>query len=377
CLARSLEGATRMTRKLRLAFGRLNQETNALSPVATTMDDFARVHLVEGPALLARCGRGETEAEGFLKDGELSGFVQACARHNDIELLPLASAWAVPGGPLTGACFDDVTERLLAPLREALPVDGVYLCLHGAMGVEGLVEPEGELLRRVRALVGPQVPVVVSFDLHGNVTREVMAGCNALVAYATNPHRDHARTGARAARLLVDAARREVTLTTAWRSLPMILGGGTTLDFLRPLSRIFRRMRQLERRGVVLSASLCTVHPWNAHPELGWSVVVVTDGDLEKAERVVDELAELAWSARHALPPSFLGPVDAIARAHAARVRRKLGVVVLADASDVVTAGAYGENTALLRALLENAQGLVCYHPIRDAEAVASFTGST
>lgn len=150
----------------------------------------------------------------------------------------------------------------------------------------------------------------------------------------------------------------------------MILGGGATLDFLPPLAPLFRRMRQLERRGQIVSASLCTVHPWNAHPELGWSVVVVTDDDRESAERIADELAEGAWAVRHALPPRLADPREAIGKARAARVRRKLGTVVLADASDVVTAGAYGESTALLQALLEEAQGLVCYHPIRDAEVV-------
>lgn len=358
------------TRPLRFAFGRINQETNALSTVPTEKKDFAGVHLVEGEALLACCAPDQTEAEGFLKNAELSGFVRACRKSGDVDLVPLLSAWAVPGGPLTRACYEDLVEGVLAPLRRALPVDGVYLCLHGAMGVDGVVEPEGELVRRVRALVGPRVPVVVTYDLHGNVTREVMEHCDALVAYATNPHRDHASTGAKAARLLLEAAQQGKRLTTAWRSLPMILGGGTTIDLFPPLLHIFRRMRALERRGDVLNASLLTVHPWNAHPELGWSVVVVTDGDQAKAERIADELAERAWAVREQLPPKFASPEEAIAKARAAKLRRRLGAVVLADASDVVSAGAYGESTALLRTLLEKGQGLVCYHPIRDPEVV-------
>lgn len=352
----------------RLAFARINQETNALSPVATDLADFAGTHLVEGEALLRACQRDAHEVEGMFRNAELSGFVQR-AQALGCDLVPLVSAWAVPSGPLTRACFDDLCARVTRPLAQAhreQPLDGVYLCLHGAMGAQEFVETEAEIVRRVREVVGEAMPVVVTLDLHGNVTRELVARSTAIVAYATNPHRDHASCGRKAARLLCGTSRP----TMAWRSLPMLLGGGTTLDFAPPLLGIFRRMRALERSGACLSASLFTCHPWNAHPELGWSVVVVTDGDQAAAERLADELAERAWGTRHALPPKFDTPEEAIARARAARVRRTLGCVVLADASDVVSAGAPGESTALLRELVERAQGLTCYVPIRDPAVV-------
>jgi microcystin degradation protein MlrC len=357
-------------KKLRFAFGRINQETNALSPVTTEIADFRSCHLVEGAELLASCAKDRVEVQSFAKNAELSGFVQACERAGDVELVPLSSAWAVPGGPLSRACYEDVVERLLKPLRRAGPLDGLYLCLHGAMGVDGVAEPEGEIIRRARAIVGDDVPIVVTYDLHGNVTRQVMEGCSALIAYATNPHRDHKSTGAKAARMLLGAAREGVTLTTTWRSLPMLLGGGTTIDLFPPLLQIFRRMRALEKSGEILSASLLTVHPWNKHPELGWSVVVTTRGDRAKAERIADELAERAWAVRHQLPPKFETAADAIAKARAASVRRKLGAVLLADASDVVSAGAPGESTALLKTVVEKGQGMVCYVPIRDPAAI-------
>ena len=359
-----------MTR-MRLAYGRINQETNALSPVTTTFADFARTHLFEGDALTTALS--SYEVPGMFKRAELFGFVQECERRG-VDVVPLLSAWAVPSGPLSQECFDDVVGRFIAHLERAGAVDGVYLCLHGAMGVHGRKDAEGEIVRRVRAVVG-DIPVVVTYDLHGNLTREVIENVDALVAYATNPHRDHARCGAKAARILIDTVAERVKPTTAWRSLPMLLGGGTTIDLFPPLLQIFRRMRALEKRGDVMSASLLTCHPWNAHPELGWSIVVVTDGDQAKAERIADELAERAWGTRHQLPPVFESPRTAIAKARAARLRRKLGVVVLADASDVVSAGAPGESTALLEALINDAQGLVCFVPIRDPVAVDALWG--
>lgn len=352
---------------MRLAFARINQETNALSPVATELGDFARTHLLEGDALLRVCQKDGREVEGMFKNAELSGFVQH-AQSLGAQVVPLMSAWAVPSGPLTLACFDELCARITTPLAAAGPVDGVYLSLHGAMGVTGIVETEAEIVRRVREVVG-DIPVVVTLDLHGNVTRDLVARSTAIVAYATNPHRDHASTGRKAARLLCEKRKP----TVAWRSLPMLLGGGTTLDFAAPLRGIFRRMRSLERSGACLSASLFTCHPWNSHPELGWSVVVVTDNDQAGAEKLADELAERAWGTRHSLPPKFDSASEAIARARSARVRRKLGCVVLADASDVVSAGAPGESTGLLGELITNAQGLTCYVPIRDPAVVEAL----
>lgn len=359
--------------KLRLAFARINQETNALSPVKTTLKDFQAVHYFAGDELLAMCARGSMEVPSMFKNAELSGFVQLLRRMPEVELVPLLSAWATPSGPLTRACFDALCDDLCARLRQAGTIHGLYLSLHGAMGVDGMDDAEGELVRRVRAVVGDALPVVVSYDLHGNLTRAVADHVDALIAYATNPHRDHARCGARSARLLHDRVTRALRPTTAWRSLPMLLGGGTTLDFWPPLRAIFRRMRRLERRSEVLSASLLTCHPWNKNPETGWSVVVVTDGDQDKAERLADELAEAAWATRHHTPPAFVSAEQAVARARRARLRRKLGAVVLSDASDVVSAGAPGENTELLRVLVDQAQGMLCYVPLRDPALVAEL----
>lgn len=358
------------TARLRLAFARINQETNALSPVKTTLADFNAVHHFAGDELLGMCAPAAMEVPSMFKNAELSGFVQELQRRPDVELVPLLSAWATPSGPLTRECFDALCDDLCARLRAAGRLDGLYLSLHGAMGVDDLDDPEGEIVRRVRAVVGDLLPVVVTYDLHGNLTRAVVERVDALVAYATNPHRDHKRCGARAARILHDTVTKRARPTTAWRSLPMLLGGGVTLDFWPPLLAIFRRMRKLERTGAVLSASLLTCHPWNKNPETGWSIVVVTDGDQAAAERVADELAEAAWGTRHHLPPTFLSAHTAVARARAARWRRKLGAVVLSDASDVVSAGAPGENTELLRVLVEEGQGLLSYVPLRDPALV-------
>jgi microcystin degradation protein MlrC len=353
----------------RIAFARIMQETNALSPVETTLHDFESAHYVIGDALLVAATDGP-ELAGFFKRAELAGFVAAARdRRADIEPVPILSAWASSGGPLSTACFETLEARLVDGLRAAGPLDGVYLALHGAMGARAIVDPETRLARSVRAAVG-NVPLVISHDLHGNITRERIESCDALVAYQTNPHRDHFKIGRKAGTILIGTVLGEIRPVMAWRSLPMILGGGKTIDFLQPMRPVFRRMKQAERHDEVLAASTFMVHPWNDSPQLGWSTCVVTNDDPVAAEQLADELAEMCWQRRHDQPPAFSTASAAIAAARAATWRRKLGCVTISDASDVVTAGAAGDSTHLLKALIDEGRGLLTYAAVRDPAAV-------
>ena len=345
----------------KIAFARIAQESNALSPVDTTLHDFESAHYLTGDALVRAVTDGP-EVKGFFKRAELAGFARAV--RGRVEPVPVLSAWASSGGPLSKECFETLEARLVDGLRAAGPVDGVYLCLHGAMGARGIRDPETRLIHAARTVVG-QAPVVVSHDLHGNLTRARVEAADAIVGYQTNPHRDHARTGRKAGELVLDMVETGKRPATAWRSLPMILGGGKTIDFLAPMRAVFRRMRAAEKREVI-SASTFMVHPWNDDPNLGWSTYAVG----ERADAVAEQLAEMCWERRHEQPPEFPSAADAIDAARKARVRRKLGCVMMADASDVVTAGAPGDSTHLLRALLEQGAGMLAYTAVRDPQAI-------
>jgi microcystin degradation protein MlrC len=371
----------------RIAYARLSQETNALSGLPTRLEDFEKAHFLPAGRLREAVTRTGIEADGFLKNAELTGFVRgarrvARERHWEVELVPLFSAWCVPSGPLTRACFASIVERLHDELQAAGPIDGLYLCLHGAMGVSDLPldarsSPESEIVAAARAVLGDAVPVCVSLDLHANVTPALVDGADIIVAYRTNPHRDHVSVGVHAARLLLRTVVGEVRPVMTWRSLPMILGGGSTIDLLEPMRSILRRARTMEKLPGILSTSVCMCHPWNRHPELGWSVLVVADAHTTAGpaamDALADELADRCWGARHQLPTSFVTPEQAIEKVRRASFRRKIGVCVFSDASDVVTAGAPGENTALIRALVDRAQGLVTYVPLRDDLATSQL----
>lgn len=358
--------------KKRMAYARIAQESNCFSPVLTTLRDFEKQHFVDGDALEKSVRRMGVEAPGFLRNAELSGFARAMDRHADIDAVGLFSAWAVPGGPLSRECFDALVNKLTTSLTERGPFDGVMLSLHGAMNVRGLRDPDTEILRAVQR-AAPGAKIAATYDLHANMTEARVRAADISVAYHTNPHRDHVRAGRTAGDLLARTVKGTVSPVTAWRSLPMILGGGRTVDFLSPVREIFSRLKEMNATPNVLSANLFMVHPWNDDPALGWSTLVTTDGDPGLADRLADELADRAWAVRHDKPPHFPTADEAIAEARSAKLARKLGVVCFSDASDVVAAGGTGENPRLLAALLRSATDMLSYVPFRDPEAVASL----
>lgn len=355
---------------LRIAYGRIFHEANAYSPVVTERDDFERMHHLEGDALAKAATLRGTELASFMPHAELTGFVQAARVAGGVTPVPLASALAVPGGPLSRACFDWLLDNLLARLRAAGPLDGVYLALHGSMVVLGLGEaPEAVILRRVREVIGAEAGLAVSYDLHGNLSAGLVDPVDVLVAYRTNPHWDLAPTGFRAGNRLIRKLRGQLRPVHAWRKLPLVLGGGITIDFLAPMRQVFRYMRRLEKDPRVISASLFMVHPYTGAENLGWAVHVCTDGDAALANELADALADRAWAQRDAVLPPMLGVEAALDEVERSPWRHA-GPVTLVDVDDIVGAGAPGGNTHVIAALVQDDRKLKAFVPLHDPAAV-------
>lgn len=360
----------RAGRPLRIAYGRIFHEANAFSPLVTTREDFDRMHYLAGDALAAATTLGGSELVGYLAHAELTGFVQAARLAGNVTTVPLVSALAVPGGPILREAFEGIVDDLVRRLEDAGPVDGVYLALHGSMEVLGFDEaPEAYILRRVRALLGHGAMIAVSYDLHGNLTSGIVDPADIVVAYRTNPHWDLAPTGFRAGNRLIRALRGLVFPVQAWRKLPIVLGGGKTIDFLPPMRQVFRYMRRMERDPRVLAASLFMVHPYTSAENLGWAVHVCVDGDAKLAARLVDELADRVWAERDVSLPPMRTPSAAIEEV-ARSFWRHLGPVSFVDVDDIVGAGAPGGNTRIVEAILASKTALVAYVPVHDPAAV-------
>jgi microcystin degradation protein MlrC len=347
---------------LTLAVAEILTEVNSFSPITTTLRDFQAGSLVTGAEILPRAREEKLEIAGFLKAVEELG-------EGQIEVAPILKARAVPGGPVEREVYEQFKTSLVEGLRSIERLDGVYLSMHGSMGVEGVRDPEGDLLRAVREVVGVDLPIGVSFDLHANVTEERARLASFIVGYKTNPHRDHFETGYRTGEILVKTVQGRVNPVMAFNKMRLLKGGGLCMDVLRPMRKIFRAMKRMEHSSQVLCVSNFTVHLFIDDPEAGWSTVAVTDDAPELGRRLADELAEMNWAVREVKHTEPETPSRAVAIARRKWLRRRLGPVMFSDTSDNVLSGAPGESTAILKTLVEEAPDLTSYLSIRDAEA--------
>jgi microcystin degradation protein MlrC len=351
---------TESTEKKVIAIAQIQQETNIFSPIKTTLTDFKAFELNYGNEVLAV--NQKDELGGFLESVRDFGY-------GNIEVLPIIKARAISGGPIERDVYERFKKELLQGLTACNELDGIYLALHGSMGVEGLNDPEADLLQAVRAQVGAEIPIGVSFDLHANVTHKRAQLATFIVGYKTNPHRDQFKTGYSAGEILIKTVNGEVKPTMAFRKMRLLKGGGMTIDFLSPMRQIFHRMKEMERSKDVLSVSNFMVHIWLDEPEVGWSTIAVTDNNLPLAEKLADELADLDWSVRDVKHPEPVTAQEAIQLARDSWLARKFGTAVFCDVADAVGAGAPGENTWILKALIEEGSDLISYIPVRDPES--------
>ena len=341
------------------------QEVNSFSPVITTERDFQAMALRYGDEVAVEAVKEKTQLGGFLKAVEETG-------EGAVKAVPILQAKSMSGGPVDSAFYTGIKGRILDAARAQGKVDGVYLSLHGAMGVDGMFDPEGDLLAGLRAVLGPDVPIAVSFDLHANVTRRRAENADIIVGYHTNPHRDHYRTGWKAGDLLVRTMLGEIKPVMVVNKMALLKGGGINVDFLPPFRKIFSAMGRMEKKGGALSVSFFPVHLWIDEPELGYSTVAITDGDPALAEKLADEIADMAWAVRDVPQPAGNTPEEAVKIAREAGLARALGAVVFCDVSDAVGTGTPGESVWILKALMEKGSDLVSYLSLRDEKAASA-----
>ncbi len=360
-------------RPLTIAYGRIFHECCSFSPLFTERDRFESFHYYEGQALESHIRGNRHELVDILKKAELTGALETADKDGAITCVPLLSALAVPSGPISQECFAWLRERLLHSLSTMGEVDGVYIALHGSMRVDGLEEaPEAVLIADIRSVIG-DTPLAISYDLHANLSPQIVEPTTILEGFRTNPHRDLRKTGVRAMTQLAQTIREEIIPVRAWRKLPVTLGGGMTIDFFNPMRPIFRHIKKICARPDVVSAHVFMVHPYTNAEDLGWAVHVCTDGDQALAERLADELAQMAWDVRKVPLPKFRTPSQAISDLRSSRISRKLGHVSLVDTGDVVGAGSTGGVTYMLKAVIEEGSDLRILLPLHDPRAIEAL----
>jgi microcystin degradation protein MlrC len=344
---------------MRIALAELAQETDSFSPLRTGLPEFETYGLYYGNEIPDRMPGA----------GPVGGFLDVAAeRSGSVEIVPLLRAWASAGGPILDATFETLRTELATRLRAALPVDAVFLALHGAAAAEAEDDIEGAVLEDVRNIVGRDVPIAVPLDHHANITGRMAKYADLLVGHETQPH-DPPATGRKAARLLLRMLAGEISPVVAWQKIPMITPQDQFLTSAGPMKTWFDRAREHERRPGVLDVSPYPMQPWLDVAEGGWAVVAHTDRNPDLAREIAADMARLAWEMRRDFWRSErVAPAEAVRQTVAA----KEGLVILSDSGDSTYGGAPGDNTVLLQQFLDQRVQCLSLVPVIDEKAVAA-----
>ncbi|WP_165225468.1 M81 family metallopeptidase [Affinirhizobium pseudoryzae] len=313
---------------MRIAVSGIHTECSTSSPVLMQPEDF---RVLRGPDLLG--------AEYF-------NFLEA----DGVEHLPLLHARAVPGGPVARHTYEAFKAEFLDLLKASLPLDGLYLAMHGAMNVEGMDDAEGDWIAAARAIVGPDVPVAASYDLHGNVTQKIIDQLDIFAGYRTAPHIDVRETMVRAWSMLVKTLTTGATPGVAWAPVPVLLPGERTSTEDEPAKSLYAKLPDHDTVDGIWDANLMVGYVWADEPR-GTACAVVTATDKAAARRAAEAIAQSYWDARNDFQfGSVTAPLDEVLDlAEKAETRP----VILADSGDNPTGGGVGDRADVLKALIE------------------------
>lgn len=340
---------------VRLFTACLGTETNSFSPIPTGMGLFGRTMLV----------RNGEHGERISLFGLPLRVWRERAEKNGWSVAEGLAAFAVPAGNTTRATHEALRDEILADLKAAMPVDLVLLNLHGAMIADGYPDAEGDLMTRVRELVGPDIPVLAELDLHGHLTQAKFDAVDAMVFFKEYPHIDAVERAHEvfdlAERMLNDGLKP----TMAMHDCRMLGIFPTTRE---PMISFVQRMHELEKQAGILSVSLIHGFPWGDTPEVGTRVLVVTDNDQTLAAKTARELGRWVWDNRNELLAPFVSLESAINTVNAAGPSEQ--PFVLADTADNTGIGAAGDSTWVLQYLINQKAGGFAISPMWDPTAV-------
>lgn len=314
---------------MKVLIGHLIVESNANIPQKNKITDF---DLAFGEECISRMNVSDV----FYGEG--------------IELIPAIYADAGPSGVVTKEAFNYIESCFTGAAREHInEIDGVYLMLHGACEVEEIGSGDHAILRKLRAILDPYVPIAVTCDPHGNLCKEYVESTTLIRSYRESPHTDIVATIKKVAKMLCDLLVNRQNIHSVYRKLPLILGGEQSVSTDEPVKSINNYLDEIERDPRIMSASWHVGYIRHDTPVAGCGIVVVpaTGDDQEYAGQVADQLAEYVWSKRHEFHYTGLTaqPEEALEMALSCNEKP----VFITDSGDNTTSGATGWNTYILR----------------------------
>lgn len=357
---------------MRILSAGIQHETNTFAITPTSLADFQRD---------SGCS-DDFQGGQFLKDlyrgtGSIHGGYVDRTEELGIELDALFCARAQPAGKVQQGAFDSMMSSIVDRLRAALPADGILLDLHGAMVTDDFEDAESAILRAVREVVGNDMPIVTTLDLHANISAELAELSDVLIGFDTYPHVDMHERGVEAVDVLTSIIRGDIKPVQAYEQLPLMTLPPKQCTLIDPMKSLMSFVAELEQRPGIVTATVSMGFPFADIKDVGVSVLVTANDDAELAKSAVQELRERVWDLRDALQPDLM-PVDELI---SLAKQPNDGLIIYADGSDNPGGGAPCDGTVILRALIEqqveNAVVGVLFDPETVEAAIRAGVGNT
>jgi microcystin degradation protein MlrC len=340
----SLSGAFAEEKPPRIAYGGMGIECSTYSRIRARTEDF---EILKGEALT------NSERFAFLKKYPVS-------------FIPTVVAQAVPGGPVDEATYDAIKADFLKQLQALLPLDGLFLPMHGAMFVDGMQDAEGDWMESARKIVGSDCLMSASYDLHGNVSQRVVDNIDMFSAFRTAPHIDKEQTMQRACNMLLHCLDQHIRPTLVWAPIPVLMPGERSSTDWEPAKRLWAQLPKLNEEPGILDVSLLVGYVWADEPR-STACAVITGTAPATEKKIAVDLAQQYWDARKEFQfGTETGTIDeCIQRAMKATTHP----AILADSGDNPTGGGTSDRAEVLERLLYYKAQNVVFAGITDRPA--------
>ncbi len=331
-------------RNPRIAYGGISIECSTYSRLRTRMDEFT-----------------------ILRDAELAASDRfKFLKRYPVPFMPTIVATATPGGPIERKTYEAIKAEFLKRLEALLPLDGLYLPMHGAMFVEGMQDAEADWYRAARKVVGPDCLLSASYDLHGNISQPIIDTLDMLSAFRTAPHIDREETMRRATDMLLHCLREKIRPTLMWAPIPVLVCGERSSTEWEPGKRLWAQLPALNREPGILDVSLLVGYVWADEPRTT-AAVVITGTAPDNQRKVATNLAQQYWDARAEF--KFGTETCTVDECVQRAIDAKTQPAILADSGDNPTGGGNSDQATVLESLLRHKAQNVVFAGITDRPA--------
>jgi len=321
----------------KIAIASFLQETNTFSPKKTSLADFS---FSEGEDFYLNALKEKTEVKGFIN----------IIKKKKDKIIPIMGGWAVSSGRIKKEDFKIIINNFLTCLKKVEKFDGLLLALHGSCAAEGCDSVDSYLIEKIKEIIGSRIPIMISLDIHANITKSMKNNTEAIVGYKTCPHTDIYETGKKTAKLMISRLKKEIKPQIILQKLPMITQAENHLTDRGVFKKLIQKTKLYEKIPNILSVSIFAMQPWLDVREAGWAITVVSNNDNAKAKKLTKILTEEVWSKRF----NFLLKLPIPSEALKFGMNIKGGPITLGEGADATMGGSTGDGLWILKSILKN-----------------------